>query len=246
MWTNGQVSRKHMIVVFRLFISPGMPEFTSLLIFNSGKSSVILLLLGFLDLISRDENSSALCIDEQPLTSVERQTLRERLITIPQDPVFLPPGSTIAQNLDPLGIASTDQCKSVLEDIGFWLNMGHLNKDLCTELSSTALSQGQRQLFNLARAVLKRRTSHGSVVLLDEFTSSVDAVTERKMMDIVFKEFHNCTIVMVSHRLDMVIEMFDRVVVLDQGRIVESGNPRVLCEAPESWFARLVKASEAT
>ncbi|KAF1733907.1 ATP-dependent bile acid permease [Beauveria bassiana] len=87
----------------------------------------------------------------------------------------------------------------------------------CTASDSTftpsTLSQGQRQLFSLARAELERRIGGTSVLLLDEITSSIDAATESKMMETMMGEFHNATVIMVSHRLGIVVDMFERMLV---------------------------------
>lgn len=211
---------------------------------GSGKSSIILLLLGLLEPMEESQHRSTLSIDDKPLSSIERQALRERLITIPQDPVFLPSGSTLAENLDPLGMASSEQCEQVLKDVGLWTVMEDLGGGIKAAFQHSSISQGQRQLFSLARAVLKRRVTRTSVLLLDEFTSSVDAATERDMMRIIFDEFSDCTVVMISHRLDVVVEMFDRVLVMEKGELVEAGDPRALQHVPGGWFAQLLKSSK--
>ncbi|KLO86349.1 multidrug resistance protein [Fusarium fujikuroi] len=208
---------------------------------GSGKSSFILLLLALLEPVQKDNAEYMLSIDGVPLSSISPQMLRERIITVPQDPVFLPIGSTVLENLDPLGVATPEQCREVLQATGLW-DMVESQGGLCSILSESSLSQGQRQVFNIARAVLKRKTSGSSVLLLDEFTSSVDADTERDMLAIIEREFAGCTIVMVAHRLHIVSEFCDRVLVLDRGRIVEDGNPRTLARVDESWFASLLAA----
>ncbi|KAM0074703.1 hypothetical protein ACKRZS_013252, partial [Fusarium odoratissimum] len=206
-----------------------------------GKSSFILLLLALLEPLQQDDAEYTLSIDGVPLSSISPQTIRERLITVPQDPVFLPIGSTFMENLDPLGLATIEQCREVLQAMDLW-NMVEAQGGLGGVLSESSLSQGQRQVFNIARAVLKRKTMGSSVLLLDEFTSSVDADTERDMLAIIDREFAGCTIVMVAHRLHIVSEFCDRVLVLDRGRIVEDGDPRTLARVDETWFASLLAA----
>ncbi|KAF4435232.1 multidrug resistance [Fusarium acutatum] len=208
---------------------------------GSGKSSFILLLLALLEPVQKDNVEYMLSIDGVPLSSISPQTLRERIITVPQDPVFLPIGSTVMENLDPLGVATTEQCREVLQATDLW-DMVVSHGGLGSILSESSLSQGQRQVFNIARAVLKRKTSGSSVLLLDEFTSSVDADTERDMLAIIEREFAGCTIVMVAHRLHIVSKFCDRVLVLDRGRIVEDGDPRTLARVDEAWFASLLAA----
>ncbi len=122
-------------------------------------------------------------------------------------------------------------------------------------MAGDTLSQGQKQLFSLARAVLRRRVrarlladefgegvvkggSGAGILLLDEVSSSVDRETDKAMQAVIREEFKGYTIVMVSHRLDMVME-FDRVVVMDKGEIVETGPPRELVETEGSRFREL-------
>lgn len=202
----------------------------------------MLLLLGLLDpLQQKGSHHSNLAIDNVPLPILDRQKLREHLIIVPQDPVFLPSGSTIAQNLDPLNTATAAEHQAVLQDLDLRDALGGGVCDLSQPLHEEALSHGQRQLFCLARAVLKRRVSRGALLLLDEFTSAVDEETERRMLDVVRREFGGCTVVLVAHRLGMVLEFCDRVVVMDGGRVVETGEPRVLARMEGTWFADLVE-----
>ncbi|RSL82873.1 hypothetical protein CEP52_016853 [Fusarium oligoseptatum] len=208
---------------------------------GSGKSSFLLLLLSLLQPVQKDDAQYTLSIDGVPLSSISPQTLRERLITVPQDPVFLPKGSTFKDNLDPLGVATTEQCRQVLQAMNLW-TMVQSQGGLGGVLSESSLSHGQRQIFNIARAVLKRRTTGRSILFLDEFTSSLDADTERDMLAMVDREFAGCTIVMVVHRVQIVSEFCDRVFVLDRGRIVEVGDPRILARVDETWFASLLAA----
>lgn len=210
---------------------------------GSGKSSFLLLLLSLLDPLDRPNESSGVTIDGQDVSKMDRQMLRERLITIPQDPIFLPPGSTAAENIDPLNTATHEQCEEVISLVGLSSVVEGFGGCASDTFRSSALSHGQRQLFSLARAVLKKRLNGTSLLLLDEFTSSVDSETERKMMDIIIEEFANDTIIMVSHRLDVVTELFDRVLVMQSGVLKESGNPRTLASYPNSLYAQLLASA---
>lgn len=111
-------------------------------------------------------------------------------------------------------------------------------------LQSSSLSHGHRQLISLARAVLKRRVGGTSLPLLDDFTSSVDASTESRMMEIIMGEFQTATVIMVSHRLGVVVDMFNRVLIVDKGQLVEDGAPRTLAKTDGSWFAQLLKSAK--
>jgi ABC-type multidrug transport system fused ATPase/permease subunit len=221
----------------------------------------MLLLLRILDPLASpkpEADSSVLSIDNVPLASIDRGSLRRRLIAVPQDPVFLPDGTSVRENLDPFvntanSSSEDDDFRAVLEAVDLWTFVERRG-GLDAGLTADTLSQGQKQLFGLARAMLRRRirakeiqvdeqgkqeaTSPGGVLLLDEFSSSVDVETDKAMQSIIMREFEGYTIVMVSHRLDMVMG-FDRVVVMDSGSVVEEGAPRTLVNKEGSRFRDL-------
>ncbi|KPM39618.1 ATP-binding cassette transporter abc3 [Neonectria ditissima] len=211
---------------------------------GSGKSTLILLLLRLLDPLP--SCSGNMEIDGTPLNRIDRSTLRNRIIAIPQDAVFLPDGSSVKANIDPLETATPQECLEALAIVrlaAFVDDRGGLHAGM----SADDLSAGQKQLFSLGRAILRRRVREritggekcSGVLLLDEVSSSVDKVTDRAMQEIIRDEFENYTIVMVSHRLEMVMDFFDQVVVLDKGALVESGSPRELVDTPGSRFGEL-------
>ena len=216
---------------------------------GSGKSSLILLLLRLLDPTST--SPALITIDSLPLTRIPRRLLRTLILAIPQDPVFLPgSNSFFLSNLDPLRLSSPEEAQSVLETVSLWpfvSSRGGLN----APMTGDTLSQGQKQLFSLARAILRRRlrakerqavfgtgAEDGGILLLDEVSSSVDKDTDEQMQRIIMDEFRDYTIVMVSHRLGMVMG-FDTVVVMEEGRIVETGKPTELVEMEGSRFKDL-------
>ncbi|KAJ0120451.1 hypothetical protein J7T55_015178 [Diaporthe amygdali] len=216
---------------------------------GSGKSSLIALLLKLLDPTA--ETRANLIIDSTPLHRINRPALRQRIIAVPQEAVFLPDGSTFQSNLDPSDSSSPEECQNVLAAVGLWefvLDRGGLDAGM----SAGTLSAGQRQLMSLGRALLRRRMrarnlglggggSEGGILLLDEVSSSVDHETERVMQEIIKTEFKGYTVIAVSHRLDMIMD-FDRVVVMDKGEVVEVGNPMVLAGDENSRFGDLVRA----
>ncbi|KAK4247490.1 P-loop containing nucleoside triphosphate hydrolase protein [Corynascus novoguineensis] len=242
---------------------------------GSGKSSLIALLLKLLDPVLFTNTTpttiedSGILIDHTPLRRIRQQTLRERMIAVPQEAVFLPDGCSFRANLDPpsgiekddvsgdSGGAGRGKCtaaeyQAALEAVGLWelvLERGGLEAGLAVDM----LSAGQRQLLSLARAVLRRRVrgeegggeegeGEGGVLLLDEVSSSLDRETERAMQEVIRAEFRNYTVLAVSHRLDMIMD-FDRVVVMDRGKIVEVGTPAVLAAQDGIRFGNLVRAS---
>ncbi|EHK21095.1 uncharacterized protein TRIVIDRAFT_192417 [Trichoderma virens Gv29-8] len=213
---------------------------------GSGKSTLMLLLLRLIDPLNN--TSETIMIDQVPLCQVKRGTLRQRVIALSQEAIFLPDGNTIKLNIDPRSEASEAACLSVLEVVGlakFVSDRGGL--EAC--MKADDLSMGERQLFCLGRAVLRKRIKDeksgqekaGGVLLLDEVSSSVDHATDRRLQEIVKAEFENYTVIAVSHRLQTVVDYSDRVIVLDAGRLVESGIPQGLIATPGSYFGELWK-----
>ncbi|RDW89784.1 hypothetical protein BP6252_01816 [Coleophoma cylindrospora] len=108
-------------------------------------------------------------------------------------------------------------------------------------MKSLPLSQGQQQLFSLARAVLMRQT-RGKIVLLDEATSSVDTRTDKIMQQLIREEFKEHTIITVAHRLDTIMDS-DIVLLLDNSQLVEVGPPLELVKKEGSLFKKLYTKS---
>jgi ABC-type multidrug transport system fused ATPase/permease subunit len=217
---------------------------------GSGKSSLIALLLKLLDPLS--ETIGNVFIDDTPLHRINRSSLRQRIIAVPQEAVFLPDGSTFQANLDPSDSSTLEECQAVLEAVnlsGFVQERGGLKAGM----SVTTLSAGQRQLMSLGRALLRRSIrarnlgiegasdSNRGILLLDEVSSSVDRDTEHIIQEIIKSKFKNYTVIAVSHRLDMIMD-FDRVIVMDTGEIVEVGNPAELAREVGTRFGSLVRA----
>lgn len=187
---------------------------------GSGKSSLLLALLRLLN-----PSSGTLTIDSIPLDTISRETIRSRLITVTQDQFVLP--GTIRQNIDPSDSYTEEAIIAALHAVKLWTaidSRGGLNATFEEDM----LSHGQKQLFFLARAVLKK--SCGKVVLLDEASSSLDQETEQMVRTIVNTHFQSHTVISIAHHLDTILD-FDRVVVMDKGRVVEVGSPRELLQS---------------
>ncbi|KAM7201434.1 P-loop containing nucleoside triphosphate hydrolase protein [Naviculisporaceae sp. PSN 640] len=216
---------------------------------GSGKTSIVLLLLRLLDPLPSD--AAKILIDDTPLSQIDGSTLRRGIIAVPQDPVFLPAGTTVKQNLDPFDEASEEECMAVLNMMGLarvaQIISGPLG--LANEMRAESLSAGEQRLFALARAVLRCRVRNrnllklgwlpGGIILLDEISFASDAYTQRIIRSVIEDEFKNYTVVMVSHQLRLVDELFTRVIVMEEGRMVEMGDPRELKDRVGGSYAQL-------
>lgn len=213
----------------------------------------MLLLLRLLDPLPSE--SPKIFIDGTPLSQIDGPTLRKSIIAVPQDPVFLPAGTTVKQNLDPFAKASEKECTAVLEMMGLTgvaeLQAGTLG--LGNEMRAESLSAGEQRLFALARAVLRCRVRNrnllkqgylpGGIVLLDEISFASDENTQRIVQGVIEDEFRNYTVVMVSHQLNLVDKLFGRVIVMEEGRVVEMGDPRELKDRVGGSYAQLWSTS---
>ncbi|KAF6805268.1 ABC multidrug transporter [Colletotrichum plurivorum] len=104
---------------------------------------------------------------------------------------------------------------------------------LDSPLNADRLSQGQRQLLCIARAMLAGKR----VILIDEASSNVDERSERLIRDVMREQFASCTVIAVAHRLGAVVD-FDRVAVMGGGRLLEWDSPRALLKR-DGEFKRL-------
>ena len=98
------------------------------------------------------------------------------------------------------------------------------------------LSGGQRQRLAIARALLK----DAPILLLDEATSALDSASERAIKDALDRLMHGRTVIAIAHRL-ATLKSFDRIIVMDQGRIVDDGPPGVLAARPGPYRELLRK-----
>lgn len=204
---------------------------------GSGKSSLVLVLFRLLDI---DMGSTS--IDSQLTSSIHRGLLRSRINAIPQDPILFT--GTVRFNAFPYleQTPSDETILLALESVGI-ADLVQTHGGLAAPISSIPLSHGQKQLFCLARAILRKTsaTPGPRILVLDEATANVDAATEQLMMDVIDREFSSdgVTVLAVMHRLDAVVERFDRVAVLDRGRLVEFDQPRSLLNVKGGVFRSL-------
>ncbi|KAF4432161.1 Canalicular multispecific organic anion transporter 2 [Fusarium acutatum] len=165
--------------------------------------------------------SQCIHIDGKDLASLPRQHIRSQITTIPQEPVSL--SGTVRQNLDPEALIQADQILiEALKKTTLWETI-ETRGGLDADLSELGFSVGQRQLFCFARALL----SHSKIVLLDEPTSSVDNATDKDLRHIIREVMQGRTVIEVTHRLDYVTD-FDLAVVMKDGRVIETGDPKEL------------------
>lgn len=175
---------------------------------GSGKSTLALSLLATI----AAENGRIL-IDGIDIATVNKQALRSRVTFLAQEPVLFP--GSMRKNLDPLNDYSDAACEAVLAKIA-----GNYNWTLSTPIEGggKGLSQGQRQLVGLARAMLRR----SPVIIMDEATASIDFETAQKVQALLRDEMKQSTVITIAHRLEAV-KNADYCVVLGKGKLIKAG-----------------------
>lgn len=202
---------------------------------GAGKSSLILAILRMIEL-----QTGQLTIDDVDLTTCPRDTVRNRVTVIPQEPVLLPSRS-VRENLT--GFTAVVDTATMFDDSTILeaLQKVQLREyvesagGLDAKMKDIALSAGQKQLMCLARAIIMKR----KILLLDEATSNVDERTDKLMQSVIRDEFSDCTIIAVSHRVNN-LKDFHMIAVVDEGRIVEYDSPGKLLNRSESLFRQFL------
>jgi len=178
-------------------------------------------------------------IDGVDIASVPLQQLRSRLTIIPQDPVLF--SGSLRANLDPFEEKSDDELFSALRKVHLIDDVGRWGQGLSYEVSEKGdnLSVGQRQLICIARALLRE----SRIIVLDEATANVDQELDRQIQVAVRECFVGRTSLTIAHRLETIADS-DRIVVMEQGRVVEFDSPATLLTRPDGHFAALMQSSK--
>ena len=210
---------------------------------GAGKSSVMSALFRLVEL-----DKGKIIIDGVGIETVGLHDLRTKLSIIPQDPTLF--RGTIRSNLDPFEEHTDEELWSALrqsylvDDITNPTSTADHHPDAQAQaqaqqritLSTPVLdsgenfSLGQRQLMALARALVR----NSRIIICDEATSSVDHETDRKIQRTMREGFKGRTVLCIAHRLGTVLG-YDRVVVMDRGKVVECGRPRELWDRGGVW-----------
>ncbi|XP_054718510.1 ATP-binding cassette sub-family C member 8-like [Uloborus diversus] len=200
---------------------------------GSGKSSLIMALYRMVNTISGKIEIDGVDIQDVPL-----ETLRSRLSIIPQEAVIF--SGTVRENLDPGKQYCDKEIWNALEAAQLKNIIAAMPGGLDAQVSDEGsnMSAGQHQLFCLARALIRK----SKILVMDEATSSLDPETDHILQSVVAEHYADCTVLSIAHRVQSILE-FDKVIVLDAGRVAEVGNPKELQEVKGSIFASLVKAS---
>ncbi|KAG9629547.1 ATP-binding cassette glutathione S-conjugate transporter, partial [Aureobasidium melanogenum] len=198
---------------------------------GAGKSSLTLALFRIIEPTEGD-----ITIDDLSTSSIGLLDLRRRLAIIPQDAALFE--GTIRDNLDPGHVHDDTELWSALDHARLRDHVSSMSGGLDAQIheGGSNLSQGQRQLVSLARALL----TPSNILVLDEATAAVDVETDALLQTTLRSNmFKDRTIITIAHRINTILDS-DRIVVLDHGRVAEFDTPSELVKK-KGLFYELVR-----
>lgn len=211
---------------------------------GSGKSSLLLALMRIVEPYMEDNGKNQhpppLAIDGVDVMRLGLYDLRSKLGIIPQSPVLF--SGTIRSNMDPFEEHTDEEIWSALEKCSMKTAVETtMNGSLQAPVAEYGenLSQGQRQLLCLGRALLKQCR----ILLLDEATSSVDMETDVEIQKTIRQAFPACTVLTIAHRIQTILDS-DQILVMSDGMAKEFAPPDELLQDETSLFSEIVRHSQ--
>ena len=194
---------------------------------GSGKSTIGRLLFRFYD-----PQKGSIFIDEQDIKNVTINSIHQNVGVVPQDTVLF--NDTILYNIK-YGNQNADfneiQSAAKSACIQDFINKLPNGYETIVGERGLKLSGGEKQRIGIARTILKE----APIILLDESTSSLDYTTEKKILANLKKDKKNSTMIIISHRLSAITDV-DKIIVLDEGKIVEQGKHMELMNNKSEYF----------
>lgn len=228
---------------------------------GAGKSTITLALTRIIEL-----SGGTIEVDGVDIGKISLQQVREAITIIPQEPTLFK--GSVRFNLDPENTRTDKEILDLLgkaglvelilkkkkeeeekkkeldakltpEQLAHAMALKQIEDDSLLNYQIQAggdnLSSGEKSLICICRAILRKN----KIVILDEATANIDIETEQVIQKLIKESFKSCTMIVVAHRLQTIIES-DRVLVLDLGKVAEFDTPSVLRKRPESHFAKLI------
>jgi len=193
---------------------------------GAGKSSLVTALLRLVEI-----NDGSIIIDGVDISKIGLNTLRSRISIIPQDPILF--SGTIRSNLDPFNKFTDTQLWEGLRRCQLVPAISSLDDNVSENGGN--YSVGQRQLLSLCRALLTR----AKIIVMDEATASIDVENDALLQKSIRQEFIDSTCLVIAHRLNTILDS-DKILVMDNGKVLEFDTPSNLLKDPSSSFSSLV------
>ncbi|KZT30801.1 P-loop containing nucleoside triphosphate hydrolase protein, partial [Neolentinus lepideus HHB14362 ss-1] len=245
--TSGRLIVEHLVVRY----APDLPAVLSDVSFmiepsekigvvgrtGSGKSTLALSLLRMVE-----PSMGRIMVDDIDVSTIGLDDLRSRITMVSQDVSLF--SGTLRSNLDPFEEHTDEDCWEVLERCHL---LPLLRKSSPSSSSVTldmpisqggSLSAGERQLVAVARAILRKT----SIIILDEATSQIDSRLDDQIQKTIREELSSAMVITIAHRLKTIID-YDRILVLDGGKVLEFDEPRELLNKPDGVFRAMCRRS---
>lgn len=193
---------------------------------GAGKSSIIVALFRMYPI------EGSILIDSVDTQTLQLEKLRENLTIIPQDPILFT--GSMRSNLDPYQRYTDSEIWKAVKEVNLdqhVTDLEHVVRDCGAHLSI-----GQRQLICIARALLDKH----KIIILDEATANMDEEMEALIHETIDKHFRECTVISISHRLKHVLN-YDKVLVMEEGELVEFGSPKDLLKNQNGIFFSMAR-----
>ena len=220
------VPEKQVLYDFDLEVKPGQ-KIALVGATGSGKTTVVNLLMRFYPV-----DSGEILVDGVNIMDINRDELRKNIAIVLQDTVLF--SDTIENNIKYANPDAPDEkmiYAAEMSNSRYFIERLPEKYQTFLKQAGAGLSQGQRQLLAIARAIL----ADPKILILDEATSSVDTRTEKSIQDAMVNLMKNRTSLIIAHRLSTVRDA-DKIVVLDKGRVVEMGNHDELLEKQGRYY----------
>jgi ATP-binding cassette subfamily C (CFTR/MRP) protein 1 len=196
---------------------------------GAGKSSLTMALFRI-----HEVARGSIKIDGVDISTIGVKTLRSAMAIIPQTPVLFK--GTLRHYLDPFDTCRDDQLWMVLRKVRLSSRVAgiHGQLDSPVEENGENFSVGERQMLCMSRALLR----NARIVVMDEATAAIDHETDQNLQQVIRTEFASSTVLTIAHRLDTVLDS-NRIMVFDQGRLVQCDAPASLVEHGSGIFFEL-------
>lgn len=197
---------------------------------GAGKTTVVKLLLRNFDVFG-----GKILIDDQDISKITQESLWENISLVPQDPILF--HRSLMENIRYGKFDATD------EEIIKSSKLAHCHEfisdlpekyDTFVGERGVKLSGGERQRVAIARAILR----NAPILILDEATSSLDSHSESLIQDALDKLMKNKTVIVIAHRLSTIVKM-DRIIFIDEGKIIEDGAHKKLLKKKSGQYKKL-------
>ena len=196
---------------------------------GSGKSSLINALARIIE-----AKSGKILINNFDIRNINLNFLRKKISILPQESFLIE--TNLKDNIDPLNESTDDDILKIINDLSLLKNINQ-DKKLNFEIKENGnnLSTGEKKLICFARTIVKKN----KIVIMDDVTSSLDDESKKIIGENIFKYFKKCTLIMITNQLEF-LKKCERIIVIDNGKIIQDGTIKELLEDKNSLFSSLI------